>query len=197
MRNTRRLLLVSLAVSCVYLVGCARSQVTRYYTIAPLDANATDRTRPTDLTIGVGPVTLPDYVDRSQMADIVGQNEVRFAEFHRWAEPLGVMLVRVLKENLAVLLGTQRVIAYPWPSSARPDVAVEVEVLRFGRLPTGRILLDARWRLRTPKAAGVLRRTTIEVPAQGGDYAAFAGACSKAVANLSREIADAIAAQIR
>ena len=105
------------------------------------------------------------------------------------------MLVRVLKENLAALLCTQSLVAYPWPSGARPDVAVEVEVIRLGRLANGHVLLDARWRLKTSKGGGTSQRKTIEMPAEADDYTAYAIACSKAVAKLSSEIADAIAAR--
>lgn len=74
--------------TCLALTGCADSQPTRFYTLSPLAA-ALGSTPPTllpDVTVGVGPVTLPPYLDRPQLVTRAGGNRVVLAEFDSWAE---------------------------------------------------------------------------------------------------------------
>jgi uncharacterized lipoprotein YmbA len=194
MQKTRRSLLLGMVVLCACLAGCARTQATRYYTLSPVAPGSSERAGPSSLSLGVGPVILPEYLDRPQMMTVAGANEVAFAEFHRWADPLDEMLARVLKEDLAALLATENVAPYPWPAEFEPDVVVEVEVLELAGQPDGGVTLEARWLVRAAGGRGRVRRTQIEMPAEAGDYAALAAAASRAVAALSREIADAIEA---
>jgi uncharacterized lipoprotein YmbA len=197
MQSNRRLVLLGLAVVLAHAAGCARTQPTRYYTLSPVQPAAAASAPASALRIGVGPVVLPDYLDRAQMATMVGPNEVIYSEFHRWAEPLDAMLARVLAEDLALLIGTERIAAYPWRTDTHPDVAVELRVLRLEAGPDGTAVLDVRWRALTPDDEGTIQRTTIEVPAEPGDYAARAAACSRALADLGRRIADAVGAGAR
>jgi uncharacterized lipoprotein YmbA len=192
MQKIRLPLLLSMTVLCVCLVGCARTQATRYYTLSPMEASPEGEPGRSALAIGVGPVVVPEYMDRPQMMTMAGPNELGFSEFHRWAEPLEAMLTRTLKENLAVLLGTEHVSAYPWPGDFEPDVVVAVEILRFGPGPDGAVVLDARWLAGSVGDPGPVQRTTVGISAGAGDYAAIAAAAGRAVADLSREIAASI-----
>jgi uncharacterized lipoprotein YmbA len=193
MPKNRRLMLLGLALLCVHVVGCARTQATRFYTLTPVAMAPEDQHSPAPLSVGVGPVVLPEYLDRPQMVGMVAANELGFSEFSRWAEPLDAMLLRVFRENLAVLLGTEHVAAYPWPSGSAPDAKVAVEVLSFVGRPEGGVVLDVRWVVQVTDRPASAQRTTIEKPSEAGDYASLAAAASRAVADLSREIADAIA----
>src|SRR5262245_19194049 len=40
------------------------------------------------VSIGVGPVIMPGYLDRTQIVTRSGPDRVKLASFHRWAEPL-------------------------------------------------------------------------------------------------------------
>jgi len=52
---------------------------------------------------GVGPVTLPPYLDRSQIVMSDRANELNLAEFDQWAESLQTNFTRVLGENLVAV----------------------------------------------------------------------------------------------
>ena len=56
--------------------------------------------------IGVGPITVPKYLDRPQIVTRSGRNQLALGEFDRWAEPLQDNVLRVLAENLAFLIPT-------------------------------------------------------------------------------------------
>ena len=75
----------------------------------------------------------------------VGRNRFDLSENDRWAEPLDENLTHVLAQNLSVLLGSDRIIAYPWPIDQKPHYRVEIQVLRFESNSAGEAQLTARW----------------------------------------------------
>ncbi len=50
--------------------------------------------------IGVGPVRIPEYLNRPQMVTRGKSNLLTFAQYDRWAEPLGESIERTIAENL-------------------------------------------------------------------------------------------------
>ena len=152
-----------------------------------------------DFTVGVGPVTLPPYLDRPQLVTRAGGNRVVLADIDSWVEPLEGMFARVLGENLALLLGTDDVLMLPQRRDVTLDRQVEVDVTRFDVDAAGNAVLDARWWVYGRGGDKLLRsgRSTITEPAQVGDYTAAAAALSRALGAMSREIAQAVAVQGR
>jgi uncharacterized protein len=152
-----------------------------------------------DLAVGVEPVILPPYLDRTQLVTRAGSNRVVLADFDSWAEPLDGLFSRVLAENLAILLGTDDVLLLPQRRPMSLDYQVEVDVTRFDVDTSGNAVLDARWWVLDRDDERVLRngRSTITEPAQVDDYTAAAAALSRALDAMSLEIAQAIADQAR
>ena len=62
-----------------------------------------------NLSVVVGPVSVPAVVDRPQIVVNTGPNQVRLEEFNRWASPLQNNIARVVADNLVAMLGTPRV----------------------------------------------------------------------------------------
>lgn len=183
------------------LAGCADSQPTRFYTLSTL-AGAPGGAPPAilpDITVGVGPVTLPAYLDRPQLVTRAGGNRVVLADFDSWAEPLDGLFARTLAENLALLLGTDDVLLLPQRRPTRLAYQVEVDVARFDVDTSGSAHLDARWWVFGRDGEKLLRsgRATITEPAQAGDYTAAATSLSRALGALSTEIAKAITEHAR
>jgi uncharacterized lipoprotein YmbA len=69
---------------------------------------------PRGQTIGVGPVSLPSYLGRTRMVTRVTDNELRFAETERWAEPLGDAFLSALGRDVGFLLQADEILLYPW-----------------------------------------------------------------------------------
>ena len=99
---TASLLFLALAAS-----GCSvldpRPDTSRYFLLRPL-AEADSGPGLDGLVLGVGPMSVPDHLDRIEMIEPVGPYEVRYSTESRWVEPLGMQLRRVLAENLMTLL---------------------------------------------------------------------------------------------
>ena len=145
------------------------------------------------IVIGVRSVTLPDELDRPEIVTRTGPNTVQLAEFDQWSAPLRDSVMRVIGEDLAVLLSGDRVAVYPWPPGTSVDRELVVQVTRFDGQLGGRCVLHAEWQMLTRRATRsvISGRSTLH-DACGPDYAAFAAAHSRLLARLSAEIASAI-----
>jgi uncharacterized lipoprotein YmbA len=142
------------------------------------------------LTIGVGPVDFPDYLRRLPVVMRVAPNRIDLSDERRWAEPLDKNFVRVLSENLAALLDTQRIEKYPWSLRTNVDYQVEIDVQRFETTSDGQTQLIANWIIRDGHGGKILyaSRTTAAEPA-GPDGVSASAALSGDLATLSKEIA--------
>jgi len=143
---------------------------------------------PVPVSIGLGPVTLPGYLDRPQIVTRLSDDEISLAEADRWAEPLAANLLRTLEENLAKLLPGSSYVGYPWYAADAPDYAVTLDVRRFEADASGAVVLDAIWRLDRGDARVDGGAARIEDQADGPGRAAAVAAHSRALAELSREI---------
>ena len=147
------------------------------------------------ISLGIGPITLPGYLDRQEIVVRVAQNQINLSENDRWAEPLDENFTRVLAQNLAAILGAERVAVYPWPIDKRPLYQVEIDVLRFEADTAQEVQLSARWSVRNTgkKDAPRYRETRLSRPAKSRSMDAAVAALSDALGDFSREIAEAIA----
>ena len=195
------LLTSAILAALLALAGCADNQPTRFYTLSALTDAPGGKPPATlaDLTVGIGPVTLPPYLDRPQLVTRAGGNRMVLADFDSWVEPLQGMFARVLAQNLARLLGTDDVLMLPERRQVNFDYQVEVDVTRFDVDTAGNAVLDARWWVFGRNGEKLLRsgRSTISEPAEVGDYTAAAAALSRALGAMSTEITQAIAVQAR
>src|SRR5262245_4439311 len=175
----------------IVAAGCGSSQPARFYT---LSASKIPSAASSNISVAVGPVTVPAEVDRPQIVVSAGANQVRLDEFNRWASPLQNNISGVIAENLVALLGTQRVTLL----TAEADYRAAVEVQKFESTPGQMAALDAVWIVRRTKdGKAEMGRTTVREAVQEKDYDALVAAHSRAVARLSQDIADVIRATER
>lgn len=190
MRAALILVVVALSGACSW-----QSAPVHFYVLAgakgsPVTASATPAER--GPAIGVGPITLPRYLERNNI--VTRQDtELVVAEYDRWAEPLSEGVPRLIAADLSTLLGTERIVMFPWPVGKTVDQQVVVEVLRFEGTSGGDVVLEARWRILGPdKQEVLLRHSVVREPDGGAGYPALVAAMSRSVGVLSREIAAAV-----
>jgi uncharacterized lipoprotein YmbA len=183
-----------IAVMLSALAGCATTPPSRFYILSPVTADAAAQPAGPATAIGVGPVELPKYLDRPQIAVRSGANELFYDETHRWAEALQDNVTTVLAENLARLVPTDRVTVFPWGRTTTIDYQVIAEFSRFDADAGGNVVLSATWKLYHEQNREVLaqKKTEITEPVDGTGYTNIVAAQSRALASLSREIAGAI-----
>jgi len=193
---------IHLSVACVCVLnffGCGTSQPSHFYLLRAVSADSVSdltETNPSSLSFGLGPVTLPKYLDRPQIVTKAGAHEVELAEFHKWAEPLSENVSHVLAENLSALLSTDRIQEYPWRSSTSVDYQIVVDVLQFDGTRGGETVLVARWSLLGEDEQTIVttKKTSFTHHPTSQEYEALVEAMSQNLMNLSREIALAIKA---
>ncbi len=178
------------------LAGCGGNAPSRYYFLSALPEAGGPRSASTPergVAVGIGPVRLPDYLNRPQIVTRTGPNEFHLAEFNQWGGPLEGEFSRVLAENLSVLLPGHRVAIFPWNMPYPAQYRVQVTVVRFEADPSGEVGLVARWSI-AGKDGKMLRavQSSLREAAGRQDYDATVAAMSRALAGLSREIASAL-----
>jgi uncharacterized lipoprotein YmbA len=179
----------------VVLGGClGSSPPSRFYLLSPLPIQEAPSTAAGGVALGVGPVAVPEYLNRTQIVTRQGENQLQLGEFDRWAEPLGKNLSRVLVLNLSTLLSTDRIALHPWNRSTPIDYQVIVDVARFEAGGEGTASLLVRWSIvdAAERRTLVVRKSTFSDAIGSEGYEATVASMSRLAGALSREIAEAI-----
>lgn len=182
-----------LLIAIVLWAGCARTPPISYYQLS-IRPDAAALPAPSangqSLVVGLGPVQLPEYLERLQIVRRSSANHLQVTAAQRWAEPLSAGLPRVLGEDLALLLGDGRVLHHPWGRSRLIDRQVCLEILQFEGGQDGAAVLSARWSVLDANGKMLLaeRRSDFKVEAAPGTEAMVA-ALSDALWRLAGEIA--------
>lgn len=182
----------------VWLAGCATTPPAQFFTLAPLQAPAAKSVSAPRFSVAVGPVILPELLQRPQIVTRTQENQVSMAAFQRWAGSLAGETKRVLAVNLGTLLYAARAVVTTDDLAIDPDVRVVVNINRFDGAPGGAVWLNAVWTLAPRKGEGPLavHQSVIEEKVAGEAVADLVDAHSRAVGRLSREIAAGISATL-
>ena len=141
------------------------------------------------------PVTLPEVLERDALVVAQGQAGVQALPGHRWAEPLRDAVPRLLRQDLALLLGDARVWAAAVPAGVVVTRQLRVDVLVLQTAADrNAVQLQARWTLsdplgRTPPRVQV---TQISVPTAGSTPDAWVAAHRVALWQLAEQVAKAV-----
>lgn len=192
LRLTAFLIIGALLLLMVGCVGGTTKASTFYLLKAMPESGAT--MQPGGMTVVLGPVTVPTYLKRPQIAITADDHRLHVDQFNRWAEPLGESVERVLLENLAILLTTANVYPYPQLRKGAIDYQVEVTLRRFSADSGGQATLVAYWSIVGNDGQTLLprRRSVITEQAAAKDLDAVVAAQNKTLQALSREISTAI-----
>ena len=172
--------------------GCMRAtRPENFYTLSSMTRSTATAAGEATWVIGIGPVQLPDALKRPQIVTRIGRNRLQVAEFDRWAGPLEREVSRVMAENLSLLLGTDRVIQYPWAASTPPTHRVDLEIRRFDGGPGQEAILNVTWTVCAagPGSNSIRRKSVLSEPVGDGGYPSLVAAQSRLLEALGRQIA--------
>jgi len=192
-----RSVLIGVSLSLLLGWGCASTPASRFYTLSPLSGPVkakADQPLSQGPTIGLGPIRFPDYLDRPGIVTRSSGNTIEIAGFDLWAGSFKDDFMRVLGENLSILLETDKMLFYPYIGVVPTDFRIGMNLNRFEGAPGDRVVLEATWIvLEGPdKKEGVVQKSQITEPVSGSDYQALVAAQSRAVEKLGREMAKAV-----
>jgi uncharacterized lipoprotein YmbA len=179
-------MLFALALAAV-LGGCS-TDPERYYRLSAEGSVPTNANR---FSLGVGPVTLPDYIDRAELVFQSGPNQFEAPYEHRWAGNLRDGFTQVLGIDLARALGTGNLHTYPWEPGTSLRYQVPIAVRRFHAESGGLAVLEVGWTVNDGRTREILvrRAETFSEPVRGNGYEPIVAAQSRLVAKLARAIA--------
>jgi len=193
-RLARYIAVVVFPAGALALAGCAVKDATKFYVLSatPASPRTSATSAVSSLAVGVGPVLLPGYLDRVQIVTRDSSDEIQISVYHRWAEPLENGIAQVVADDLAAVVGSERIAVYPWRGGVSRvlDYQVAIQVLRFEGAPGRQATLDARWRLLNRDGQEiVLKRSTITEPISGEGYQPLVLGLNRALGTLAGEIA--------
>lgn len=181
---------------CMFaLAACSRNAPVHFYTLNSLSAADSHPLANSEIpAIGVGPVSMPGYLDRLQIVTRPDQSRLEINDSVHWAEIPKTAFLRVLTENLSALLVSNHVFAFPWRKEARIRYQIVVDVDRFDGEGRDIAVLQVNWAIIDKDQEKILtkQKTAIREPAEGSGYGGLVEAHSRALAKLSRQIADAL-----
>ena len=130
------------------LMACGSNPVEDYYyslVLAADDVMAPVDTEETKAHLIVGPVQLPEYLNRRGLAMQIDSNQIQTANHHFWAEPLEEAISKVLVRDIANLASGMTVDrdAGRWTGSG--DCRLRVEFDKFHATDRSRVVSSGRY----------------------------------------------------
>ena len=140
--NTLLIILLSGIIS-----GCigGASQKSVYYVFNPVKAPLSADSPMEARGLGVGPITLPEFLEGPQIITRKEENLLDINEFHRWADSLKAQITTVMVDNLSAMLNTPNVVVYPWERPFIPEYQLYIDFRQFDGQTAGSITLEAVW----------------------------------------------------
>lgn len=182
------LLLVLLLVSC-----SGKSPAVAYYGLALIEQSdpGAETVAQRDIALGVGPVSVPEYLKRAQIATRLDGGHYRFDEFHRWAGMIEKEIASVIGNNLGLLIGTDKIMFFPWLQHFKPDYRIIVDIIQFDSNLEGDAVLSARWSINDASGEKIMTsgKSDYRYALDNPSYEALIDAESLILAKFSRELA--------
>jgi uncharacterized lipoprotein YmbA len=175
------------------LAACGSAPKDQFYSLTGSAGGGKDSLPGLDYGVAIGPVYVPEIVDRPHFVLQTPGAEVRIAENVRWAEPLKEGIARAVANHLAQTLENARVAPRAYGIAGDADYRVVLDVQRFDSAPGQAATLDVMWTVRrTRDAAQQTGRVKVKEAVEGAGYEALVAAHARAIAVVSRNIADVI-----
>ena len=179
------------------LAGCASTQSARMYALyaaTDLAERPADTADLPDLTVALGPLSLPSHLNRTVIMTQASEGELAYSEFHHWAGSLDSNLKQVIASNLSTFLGSARILDYPSSGVQEVDYRVEVRITSLTGTLGQKAELGARWLIYGGQDGALLEAhsSTFDVDLAGDGYDEYVARQSRMLGQLSRAIADAL-----
>jgi len=183
---------------CSYMakaILAPQKDISKFYLLTPTadTAAATGSTQSTsgNFTLGLGPITLPKYLDRPEIVTRMAPNRLELSKEDRWGESIQNGFTRAMERDLAAQAGAA-IVVFPWYSTVHIDMQVQIDVYRFETDAQGTATLSAKWTILDSTGKNILYtvESNLTQPSKPGDETEAAAALSRDVGDLSGQIAN-------
>jgi len=158
------------------------SQAAQKFTVAP------------NMIIGIGPVKIPEYLNRPQIVTRDNNNMLIFAQFDRWGESLDIGLGRLIRENLIAMLPGATLEMFPWGLDVPVKYQVFIDVVQLESELEKDMFFAVQWSIFDidKKKMVLIKRSEFRQSISPHNYSGLVKTLSAACASLSSEIAEAV-----
>lgn len=190
--------LIKISVLVFLLVGLSacgsRGPATTYYVLhaeSPVENQSDKVSLP---SIGVGPISLPVYLENSAIVSRGKNNVLSVSGYHAWAEPLDYAISRVVARGVANELNHEDVWSFPWDSRNRPQQQINLKFEQLDGVRGESLSLRAKWFLYDAEENRVLSTGEFSevYPLTSSSYPSYVAAIEKALIALSSDLAKAL-----
>lgn len=186
MNSIRTTLLLGLG--CLLLASCAAQTPTQYYDLSS-QTSASEHVISRDVTLGIGPVTLPQLLDRPGIVSRHHGTGVNVASYHVWAGKLEPAFTRVLADSIATTLKHDTIWASPWDNRFRPQYQLRLFVDRFSGEINGQVQLSLSWTLLGDYGKSVISTHRYRASVESGKgYQGYVDALNELLAGFAGEV---------
>lgn len=169
----------------------------QFYTLVPAALPAPVATGGAQLrnNVAIGPVKMPEALDRTQMVVRKGPNRVEILDKHRWAGSLRSESARALAAGVGEQLPQTQVSVHDGQAGRHAAYRVAIDIERFDAVVNDSVTVQALWTIRQEggKELGSGRFAASEPTGVGG-YDTIAAAYAKVLTAMSVQLAEALKA---
>ncbi len=185
------------------LTACSSSgPATSYYSLFP-NKEASQTQFPlqhpaSTISLGVGPVVLPDYIDYPSVVALTSSAKVKVYGYHAWAGDLDESINRVLVENISNHLQLDSVWRFPWDNRVRPKYQLRIVIESFAGIRGQSLDLVLKWTLLNKSADTLLDmgKEKLVMPLADSSVDAYVQTMNEALNQVSTTIAEKISTQL-
>ena len=184
---------------CACVTGCSflkpAPDTSRHFVLTSLPPTETANLASGTSRVDVVHVKIPSYLFNSSLAVRKGTNEIVYPPDTLWAERLDTGIPRVLAADLSSLLPSEQIrVAVGSSEDVAREIGVTIE--QFDVSSSGQAVLVAKWRIFSPGGEKILHsgesRLSRSGPAPDTDPSGAVGTLSDLIADLSRQLAQAL-----
>lgn len=179
-------------VLLIFITGCQQSPRKSFYLLSAAQAPSVQENATITQVIGLGPIELADYLQRSAIVRNRDANRVQLAEVDHWGEPLEKGIMRVLAINLMNKNRDRLIENFPWRSYAKPRYSLGLTIYDL-QVIEGKAALNASWKLIDGENKTLIsQQPFLRTKPCGESAAEIAKAYSELFADLAAEMDKAI-----
>ena len=183
------------------LSGCVSfgfsSPETRFYVLdaSPGEPLPKGPAAAVSFAVGLGPVNLPDVLNRPQIVTRGADHRLVLGEFDQWGGSLDDDIARTIARHMLARFEPAQIYLHPWPAYRKPAYQVRVDVLRLEGSLGGATYLEGTWSLvsHPGRREVAFERFRFADQAAGPGYPDLVAAYSRLVDQLGRQIVEHIA----
>jgi len=174
------------------LSACAASRPDHFYVLSTQPPGASAPRTPATQQVMLK-LTLPAWLDRSEMVLNTSTDAVLILEHERWAAPLGELAAHTLARDIERRRGDLLVNGQSGSRATGATVGVTVDVVQISVHRGSRASMEAHWRILEPRSGqDQVGGEVFSAPVAGDESAAVAKGLSECLGLLAERLAGQI-----